>query len=170
VLTEAHRALGVTDAVTHTEVRLSPAGPVIVEVNARLGGDLIPYLGTLAGCADPGRVVARVALGRQVDLTPSRRGCAGIRFLYPPEHCVVRDITLPEPSAVPGLVLAEPMARRGDTVCLPPLAHVGRYAFVVVTADNPAECADRLDAAVRLVGLEYEPLKQAAAAGNGRPW
>jgi carbamoylphosphate synthase large subunit len=169
VLAEAHRALGVTDGVTHTEIRLSRKGLVIVEVNARLGGDLIPYLGTVASGIDAGRVAARVALGRELDLTPSRRGCAGIRFLYPPEHCVVRDITLPELSAVPGLVLAEPMARPGDTVCLPPLAHVGRYAFVVAAADTPEECAARLDAAARLVGLGYEPLKQTSES-PGRPW
>jgi len=38
-LTEAAlRALGVTAGVTHTEVKLTPAGPRLIEVNGRLGG------------------------------------------------------------------------------------------------------------------------------------
>jgi biotin carboxylase len=42
VLATAHRVLGVRDGITHTELKLTPRGPAIVEVNARLGGDLIP--------------------------------------------------------------------------------------------------------------------------------
>src|SRR5439155_2829859 len=41
MLRTAHRALGVGTGVTHTEVKLTDRGPAIVEVNARLGGDLI---------------------------------------------------------------------------------------------------------------------------------
>ncbi|HEV2885273.1 MAG TPA: ATP-grasp domain-containing protein, partial [Jatrophihabitans sp.] len=35
LLAEAHRTLGVHDGVTHTEIRLTSRGPVIIEVNAR---------------------------------------------------------------------------------------------------------------------------------------
>ena len=63
VLAEAHRALGLADGITHTEVRMTARGPVIIEVNARLGGDMIPYLGKLATGVDPGRVAADVARG-----------------------------------------------------------------------------------------------------------
>jgi len=38
VLSDAHRALGVADGVTHTEIPAHRRGPVIIEVNARLGG------------------------------------------------------------------------------------------------------------------------------------
>ncbi len=44
VLKAAHRELGIGHGITHTEVKLTARGPVIIEVNARLGGDLIPYL------------------------------------------------------------------------------------------------------------------------------
>lgn len=40
--------LGLGPGITHTELKLTARGPVFVEVNARLGGDLIPYLGMLA--------------------------------------------------------------------------------------------------------------------------
>ena len=92
VLAEAHRALGLADGITHTEVRMTARGPKIIEVNARLGGDMIPYLGKLATGVDPGQVAADVARGARPRLEASRHQVAGIRFLYPPEDCRVVDI------------------------------------------------------------------------------
>src|SRR5207248_3474465 len=48
VLAKGHQALGIENGITHTEVRLTSRGPVIIEVNGRLGGDLIPFLGKVA--------------------------------------------------------------------------------------------------------------------------
>ncbi|HEX8767809.1 MAG TPA: ATP-grasp domain-containing protein, partial [Jatrophihabitans sp.] len=89
LLAKAHRTLGVHDGVTHTEVRLTSRGPVIIEVNGRLGGDMIPYLGKLATGIDPGLLAAQVAAGAVPSLDPTEHRCAGIRFLYPPQDCRV---------------------------------------------------------------------------------
>jgi biotin carboxylase len=159
VLAQAHRALGLDYGITHTEVRMTARGPVIIEVNGRLGGDMIPYLGQLATGVDPGQVAADAALGARPRLEPSRHQVAGIRFLYPPEDCRVMEISLPEPGAVPGLVGAEPMAASGDVVYLPPRAHLGRYALLVACAADPAACQASLDQAARLASIRYEPLK-----------
>jgi len=158
VLAEAHRVLGFRDGITHTEVRLSDRGPVIIEVNARLGGDLIPYLGQLATGIEPGRVAVDVATGTEPDLQPIRQTCAGIRFLYPPEDCRVVDISVPSPDEVPGLLTARAMVEPGATVQLPPRAHIDRYAYVICVDDDPATCARRLDEAAALVSLTYEAL------------
>ena len=46
----AHRAIGFRYGITHTEVKLTGRGPVIVEINGRLAGDLVPMLpGTRPG-------------------------------------------------------------------------------------------------------------------------
>jgi biotin carboxylase len=63
VLAAAHQALGFTDGITHAEFKLTGDGPVVIEVNARLGGDLIPYLGMRASGIDPGLAAAAVARG-----------------------------------------------------------------------------------------------------------
>ncbi|MEA2664088.1 MAG: hypothetical protein QOI11_1032, partial [Candidatus Eremiobacteraeota bacterium] len=42
VLSRAHRAAEFEYGMTHTEVMLTKRGPAIVEINGRLGGDLIP--------------------------------------------------------------------------------------------------------------------------------
>ncbi|MFM9662966.1 carboxylase, partial [Streptomyces scabiei] len=40
--------VGISCGVMHVEMRLTHQGPRIVEINARLGGDLIPHLVHLA--------------------------------------------------------------------------------------------------------------------------
>src|SRR5258708_3551460 len=66
-LDRVHKALDYTRGATHTEFRLTPDGPRLVEINARLGGDLIPYLGFLATGADPSVAAAPVPAGRAPD-------------------------------------------------------------------------------------------------------
>jgi len=163
VLAEAHRVLGVQDGITHAEVRLTSKGPVVIEVNARLGGDLIPYLGKLATGIDPGQVAVDVATRTPLRLEPLRQICAGIRFLYPPRDCRVLDISVPEVGDVPGLVAARAMVAPGRSVRLPPRAHIGRYAYVICTADQPVACAARLENAAARITLNHEPLELALA-------
>jgi biotin carboxylase len=158
VLTEAHRALGVGDGITHTEVRLSARGPIIIEVNARLGGDLIPYLGRLATGIDPGRVAAEVAAGVAPDLRGSRSACAGVRFLYPPTDCRILAVHTPDPATAPGLVQARTLVAPGTSLFLPPRTHIGRYAYVICLADEARTCESRLEEAAALTTLDYEAL------------
>lgn len=169
VLSGAHKALELPDGVTHTEVRLTRYGPVIIEVNARLGGDLIPYLGMLATGVDPGRVAAQVAIGEQPSLEQTTRVCAAVRFLYPPEDCEVVSVSVPPLGAVPGIIVARAIAQPGAVVRLPPNAHLGRYAYMVAVAGTPDQCQAALDAAEALVELDYRPLAQAGSF-DGRPW
>jgi ATP-grasp domain/L-amino acid ligase C-terminal domain 2 len=168
LLRSAHEAIGAPYGITHTEIRFSVRGPVVIEVNGRLGGDLIPYLGKLATGIDPGAVLVDVAQGLRPRLEPDHRTCVGIRFCYPPEDCRVVEIVVPEPGSVPGLVEAHPMVAAGATVRLPPRSHIGRHAYVVCTADDPAACADRLTAAAGLVELKYDALNESEY--SGRPW
>ena len=169
LLAGAHRALGVQDGITHTEVRLTSRGPVIIEVNARLGGDLIPYLGMLATGVDPGLLAAQIAAGAPPRLEPTSRHCAGIRFLYPPQDCRVVEVSVPDPDAVPGLLEARAIAQPGTELRLPPSTHLCRHAYVLAVAPTRADCERALDEAAALVRLRYEPLEQAEPF-RGRPW
>ncbi|MDX3001889.1 hypothetical protein PWY87_09435 [Kribbella solani] len=128
----------------------------------------IPYLGKLATGIEPGEILVGVAQGKQPGLAPDRRECVGIRFCYPPEDARVVEITVPAPGAVPGLLEARAMVPAGATVRLPPRAHLGRHAYVICTAADPATCADRLTAAAGLVELKYEALNETEY--SGRPW
>lgn len=168
MLAAAHRALGVDRAITHTEVRFTPAGPRIVEVNGRLGGDLIPYLGWLATGIDPAAVAAQLATGERPNPAAEHRGCVGIRFAYPPEECVVSAVTVPEPDPELGLVTAAALAAPGTELRLPPSEYVARYGYVICVAADQAGCRSRLQAAAARLALHRRPLPVAAeAAGQG---
>ncbi|MEU2913550.1 ATP-grasp domain-containing protein [Streptomyces massasporeus] len=158
LLTDAHRALGATGAITHTEVRLTASGPRLIEVNARLGGGLIPFLGSLATGIDPGRCGARAALGRPVELPVAEsRQVAGIHFAYPPEDCTVESVRVPDRDALPGLQQAISLVTPGDVLRLPPRGYISRYAYAICVADTVAACRERLALAGAALGLEHRP-------------
>ncbi|MFI9449949.1 acetyl-CoA carboxylase biotin carboxylase subunit family protein [Amycolatopsis sp. NPDC052450] len=156
VLARAHRALGVEDGITHSEVRLTDRGPLIIEINGRLGGDLIPFLGRTATGLDPGEILFAVATGRRPVIAPTRHAVAGIRFGYPDHDCLVHEVTVP--AEAPGLVVASPMVDPGSTLRLPPGGYIARHSFVVCEADDRETCARRLDAAAALVRVDADPV------------
>ncbi|MFJ1767785.1 ATP-grasp domain-containing protein [Amycolatopsis sp. NPDC088138] len=155
-LARAHQLLGVEDGITHTEVRLTDQGPLIIEINGRLGGDLIPFLGLTATGIDPGEVLFDVATGRRPELVPTRESVVGIRFGCPPRDCVIRSVTVP--SDTPGLVTASKMVEPGASLRLPPGGYLARHSFVVCEGDDVEACNERLDQAAALVEVDADPL------------
>jgi hypothetical protein len=147
VLESAHAALGFTHGITHVELRLTAAGPRVVEVNARLGGDLIPYLGLLATGVDLARAAADLAAGRRPDLTSRRNLAAAIRFHYPDSDLIVEKIGI-DPGKLPrGVWRAVPVAEPGETLLLPPRGFViGRAALGIALGMDSGQCTQALDA------------------------
>lgn len=149
VLQRTHTALGFTDGMTHAEFRLTSAGPKVIEVNARLGGDMIPYLGMLATGMDPGLAAAAVACGREPVPVADRKRVGGIRFFYVADDDVVIDsigfATEDLPSTVDSTVV---LAAPGQTMSPPPKGTVwGRIAFATAVAETATDCRAALDAA-----------------------
>lgn len=154
LVAQAHQALGVTFGVTHAEVRLTSAGPRLIEVNARLGGDLIPYAGRLAAGVDLVRAAADLAVGRRPDLEPDRRLAAEVRFVYPPHDGTLTSLDLTAAAAVPGIDSALALAGPGTTLLLPPRQPIPRLAALVAVADDERGCGEILDRAERAVSYE----------------
>ncbi|SEO62937.1 ATP-grasp domain-containing protein [Actinacidiphila rubida] len=154
VLERAHRAVGYDTGITHTELRLTSAGPKVVEINARLGGDLIPLVADVVAGAGPGRLVVDVACGRPVRAPGRRPACAQVRFLYPEADCVVTEVRIDRDALPAGTVRAEPMAHPGQQLSLPPAGHVtSRYGYVLVTGPTAQHCRRTAQAAARAVRL-----------------
>jgi biotin carboxylase len=156
VLAAAHEALGFTDGITHAEFKLTPDGPVVIEVNARLGGDLIPYLGLRASGIDPGLAAAAVACGQAPRLAGDRTAAAGVRFFYPPrDDTVIGEIRF-DPAALPAETdLAERLAEPGAVMSPPPKGTMsGRVAFATAVAATAAACQAALDAAGAALVIE----------------
>lgn len=155
VLTNAHAAVGFTTGWTHTELRLTAAGPKIVEINARIGGDRIPDVARLALGVDAASVAAALACGQKPDLTPHLRRVAAIGFLYPERDCVVRSVTIDSGRLPASVDTAVALALPGQTLELPPAGHVSsRYAQVTVAANSVQECRTELEKAMAAVHLD----------------
>jgi biotin carboxylase len=148
-LQDTHTALGFQDGWTHTEFMLTAAGPRLIEVNGRLGGDMIPYLGMLATGIDPGLAAAQVACGLVPGLAASRRRVAGIRFFYVDhDDTVIEAISFDESRLSDSIERAVAIACPGATVSPPPKGTVwGRIAFAVATGARIEDCRASLDAA-----------------------
>ncbi|MGD0606389.1 MAG: ATP-grasp domain-containing protein [Streptosporangiaceae bacterium] len=149
VLAAAHRALGFTDGITHAEFKLTGDGPVVIEVNARLGGGLIPYLGMRASGIDPGLAAAAAACGQRPQLTKDRSAVAGVRFFYPEHDDTVIGAVRFDQAALPAETdLALGLAEPGEIMSPPPKGTMlGRVAFVTVLAATVTACQAALDAA-----------------------
>ncbi|QDQ16467.1 ATP-grasp domain-containing protein [Streptomyces spectabilis] len=152
VLHAAHAAVGLTHGWTHTEWRLTARGPRLVEINARSGGDLIPYLGRLVTGVDAALAAASLALGERPAIPVKPQGAAAIRFLYPERDTVVGSVHVDRSNLPANVELVEILASPGQELRLPPVAHVTcRYALVIVTGDSSGQCAEALDVAERAV-------------------
>ncbi|MFC6092280.1 ATP-grasp domain-containing protein [Saccharothrix lopnurensis] len=154
VVTAAHEALGFDHGMTHVELRRARDGWRVIEVNCRLGGDLIPMLGQAATGVDAGAVATLLACGLEPDPRPDRGRVAAVRFLYPDAPCEVDRVEV-DPDRLPaGIELATGLPRPGTTISPPPEGHVwGRYALLMAVSDTPEGCAAALDAAQPAVVL-----------------
>jgi biotin carboxylase len=159
----AAEALAALDAVgfdfgpAHTEVRLTPAGPVVVEINPRLAGGMIPELVAHALGINLVAALLDQLRGLPVDLEPRRAACAAIRFLV-----ADRGGRL---AGVAGLDAARALpAVREATLTKPPGAMLrpaeeaaDRVGFVIASAASREAMLADLAAALCLLHLEIDP-------------
>ncbi|MFE0852231.1 ATP-grasp domain-containing protein [Streptomyces mutabilis] len=147
VIQGAVDALGLTCAVLCVEVMLTASGPRIVEVNGRLGGDLLPLLVQHALGIDLAQVAAALATGVPPQLEPTRQAAAAIRFAYPETSGVLERIAFPPGlHALPFVERAVISQEAGSRVSAPPHATLSdRLAHWVVTGESEATCRELLD-------------------------
>jgi biotin carboxylase len=145
--------VGLTDGPSHVEVKLTAAGPRIVEGHCRRGGDRINELVRLAYGVDMEELTVAWALGRTEPLAgpPPALRASAIRFADAPCGELVavtgQDEVLSDPDVTELRVLHEigqhvgPVRWSGD-----------RAAYVIATGNTPAEAeAKAAESVARLV-------------------
>lgn len=159
----AVEALGMHVGVFHLEARLSPTGPVVIEVAARLGGDRIQELVAASYGFDLPRAMIQVLTGLPV--TPPESGrrprVAGVRFFSVPHPAVLGD---PEQlvgriSAVTGCRNAS-VSHEAGAALRPATDFRDRFGHAVLVADD----RPTLDAALAQVDTHIEQSVRSAAA------
>ncbi len=103
----ALKALGLVDGVVaHTEIKLTPAGPRVVEVNPRPAGNRITELVRHVTGIDLAAAFVEVSLGREPDLRRSTTGLcsAAIGFLVPQRSGTLESLDGDELRGAPGVL------------------------------------------------------------------
>ncbi len=110
-------AIGADTGVFHTEIKLTPQGPRVIEVNGRLGG-MIADLLTAAGGVSLLSLAASVALGDYVEVDGPVR-CARVAYLLEIQaplnaRRLVRMDGLPDIQKLPGVAEVRANRRPSD--------------------------------------------------------
>ncbi len=79
---KALAAVGYTHGMSHTEVKLTPDGPRIVEINVRCGGGHISQLYRLTQGVDPVEMMVQLALGQRPTYEPEETGIKSAAVMY----------------------------------------------------------------------------------------
>ncbi|MCG8922868.1 ATP-grasp domain-containing protein [Lentzea sp. CC55] len=155
VAVAAVEALGLDRCVAHTEVKLTPDGPRIVEVNPRPAGNRITELVRRVAGIDLPAAYAQLAVGERPDPRPADTGVrsAAISFLLPPRSGLVSAVRGVEVlDAAPEVVdwtVKGPGHRAGD-----PTSNNSYLGHVVVT--DPAGLGARARAEQLVGGLTVD--------------
>ena len=170
MLAAAHRAVGLRNGITHTELRLTADGPRIIEINCRLGGDFIPYVGYLASGIDPGRHAVDAACARPPRVAATRHGVAAVRFCYPEREVTVERVEVDADALPPEVEVAGVLAGPGQLLSPPPDGHVtSRYGYAVARGASAADCARALETAAAAFTLHATPTGAAQPAPAQAP-
>lgn len=162
VVKQAHKAVGIKDAITHTEVKLTPKGPMVVEIASRMGGDYVrDWVSTIWG-VDLVEEALRIALRMPVRLQKnSEASCHLIgKYLIPENSGVISTLRgSSDLAALPGMHDVYLPKRVGDPILVPPLGFENA-GWVVTKGETPAEAEQHLLNALNLLRMEviqYNP-------------
>ena len=150
---EVVAALGLSNGALHLEAKITPSGPRLIELNARMGGDyLYDWIKTVWD-TDIIEEASKIAVGLPCApkrLKEPRCHLVG-RYLIPEDSGVVVGVKLPQEKPDPAKVHDVTVQKEpGDAALVPPEGFE-TMGWVVGRGDTYAEAEENLDAAMRQV-------------------
>lgn len=134
--------LDIESAAVHAEFKIGDAGPVLVEIATRLGGDMIPDLALVSGVFDMYSALAELALDERGPMRPARPRTryAGVRYVvgsgevqaFVEPATIARD----RPDAI---LAANQLFPRGHRISEELVANWNRAAYVLAASEDLAE-------------------------------
>ena len=146
----ALRAVGASVGGAHVEVRLSPDGPKVIEVNGRLGGTTAYVQESIresTGAWGPLEYL-RAVLGERPAAGDGRRPAGFTALLAEHTGRIERFVGMEQTQAIPGVLGIRWMARPGDSVVIDyAMNPVSCFALVLAAADTHQEVLRALELA-----------------------
>ncbi|WP_206214848.1 MULTISPECIES: ATP-grasp domain-containing protein [unclassified Adlercreutzia] len=154
VAISAVEAVGIANGPSHTEIKITPDGPKVVEIGARLGGDCInSHLVPLSTGVDMVENCIRIALGETPRLNMGISGGSAIRYVEC-DHGIIESINgVDYAKSVPGVYAVGFQKGIGDAV-----GEIGnsvdRVGFVIGYGDSRQDAVDACEKALSMIEVK----------------
>lgn len=153
---KALKAIGLINAPSHTEIKVTKEGPKIVELAARLGGDFITSkLVPLSTGVDMVGNSVLLATGANVDLTPTRQNGSAIHFIQGAEGILKNIVVNKEIYHLEGIEEVSLYKKPGDLTHNTRSSN-DRLGHIITTGKTASEALERAKKALSYIHIFYE--------------
>lgn len=149
----ACKAVGIDNGPAHVEMILTPNGPKMVELGARMGGDCITtHLVPLSTGIDMVRATIDLACGKMPDITPKFSKGSAIRY-FDVSKGIIRSISgVEDAKKLLGVNEISFVRQIGDEVGAIG-SSVDRVGFVIAQGNSASEAVDRCMQALKHIDI-----------------
>lgn len=150
----AVKSVGINCGPSHVEIKLTPNGPKMVELGARMGGDCITtHLVPLSTGVDMIKATIDVSLGLTPNITPSLKKGSAIRFLDAPRGVISSIEGIEEARNIDGVQEVSLTKSLGDEVT-EIHSSLDRCGFVIAQCDSAVEAIEVCDTAKKIINIK----------------
>ena len=149
----AVKSVGINCGPSHVEIKLTPTGPKMVELGARMGGDCITtHLVPLSTGIDMIKATIDVALGQIPDISPKLHKGSAIRFFDAPCGIISAIEGVKGAKTVEGVQEIALTKNLGDEVT-EIHSSLDRCGFVIAQHETASEAIDACEKAKKLIQI-----------------
>jgi cysteine synthase A len=149
-------AVGYDFGPAHTELRVAADGPIVIEINPRLAGGMIPELIRYAVGVDMIEVVLAASAKRPVSLQASTAQMASIRFITAPRAGRLRSVPSLDEARRTRLVQDVMFDAAAGTAVQPAESAVDRLGYVIAAGPDRSLVTAAADDALRRISLDIQ--------------
>lgn len=156
VAQKAVSAVGINNGPAHVEIMMTTAGPKLIELGARLGGDYISTdLVPLSTGVDLLGATIRYACGDSTDLKPRYDKASAIRFIKATKGNIANITGIEEARKVEGIIRISIEKGIGDTVEEISSSN-DRIGYILAQADTRENVIYACEKALEMIRVEVE--------------
>lgn len=138
----AVKSVGINCGPSHVEIKLTPTGPKMIELGARMGGDCITtHLVPLSTGIDMIKATIDVSLGLEPDINPKYAKGSAIRFFDSPSGIITSIDGVEETYEIEGVKEIVFTKNIGDEVT-EIYSSIDRCGFVIAQCDSAIEAVE----------------------------
>lgn len=152
----ANHAIGIDNGPSHTEIKITPNGPKIVELGARLGGDNITtHLVPLSTGVDMVECCINIALGKKADFKIKYNKGSAIKYFNQNAGKIISINGIKEASTIEGvqqIVLLDSIGSHINEI----KSSNDRIGYVIANADNADSAINICDKVLNSIKIHIE--------------